>query len=100
MAAPHVGAEMKKTKTKAKTKPKKEKTVTPEGGWRNAAIALGKCARLTLNTNGKLGVGSGMVFDQKTKMVTRWEKQFFDALDTLGIVYDRDKYYASKRSKR
>jgi len=64
-----------------------------------ATTALAKCAMFTLASGGKLGVGSGMTIDLKTKKVSHWSTQFFDALDMVGIVYDRDKYFEKKRKR-
>jgi hypothetical protein len=62
-------------------------------------IALAQCAILVLEARGRLGVGSGMVMDMKTKKCERWETQFFDALDAVGIKYDREVYYAKKTQR-
>lgn len=51
-------------------------------------------------SRGKLGAGSGMTIDLKTRKVRHWSTQFFDALDMVGIVYDRDKYFEKPKRKR
>lgn len=66
---------------------------------RKKVAALARCAMLTLDSRGRLGVGSGMTIDLRTRKVERWETPFFDALDAVGITYDRDKY-ATSRKKR
>lgn len=87
---------------KAKTKKSTKKTRTEEEyqELRKATVALANCAVLTLASNGKVGVGSGMTIDLKTKVVSHWSTQYFDALDMVGIVYDRDKYFEKPKSKR
>lgn len=64
-----------------------------------ATTALVRCAVLTLNSDGKLGVGSGMLINTKTKKVEHWSTQFFDALDMVGLVYDRKKFFEKKRKR-
>lgn len=88
-------------KKAAKAKPKAKKTRTEEEyqELRTATTALAKCAVLTLHSNGKLGVGSGMVMDLKTRQVTHWSNQFFDALEMVGIKYDRSKFFEKKRRR-
>ncbi len=66
---------------------------------RQKTVALVRCVVLTLDTRGKIGVGSGMVMDMRTKKIERWETQFFDALDAVGVVYDRDEYFAAKKKR-
>ena len=82
---------------------KKKAKKAPRVNWRKAAVELASCAVFTLRTGRHLGKGSGitMSVDKKTgKMMPgrRWEEKFFDALDTIGVVYDRNAYYA--RDKR
>jgi hypothetical protein len=95
-----------KTKSKPRpaalvTKPsKKMRTEAEYEELRQMTIALAKCVALTLNTRGKIGVGSGMTMDTKTKEIKRWEEQFFDALDAVGIKYDREAYYAARKRGR
>jgi hypothetical protein len=89
---------------KAKPKPKKaagKKTRTEEEyqELRKATVALANCAVLTLGSNGKIGAGSGMMIDLKTKEIRHWSTQFFDALDMVGISYDREKYFEKKRKR-
>lgn len=55
--------------------------------WRKAAIKLAACVAATLQTGGKIGMGSGMlmkVVDGK-KTIERWDKDFIEALDFIGI---------------
>lgn len=84
-----------------KQKPaKKTRTEAEYQELRKATTALAKCAVMTLQSNGKLGVGSGMTIDLKTKKVSHWSTQFFDALDMVGLVYDRDKFFEKPKRKR
>jgi hypothetical protein len=50
-------------------------------------MKLAKCVVLTLQTGGKLGVGSGMMMKEKDgkRIVERWDKDFHDALAFIGI---------------
>lgn len=84
----------------AKAKKKMVYTAKEYEELRQMTVALAKCAILTLQSNGKLGVGSGMVLDLKTKVARHWSAQFFDALDAVGIVYDRKKFFQKKGKKR
>lgn len=55
--------------------------------WRKAALKLAKCVVATIQTGGKIGMGSGMVMkmvDGK-RTIERWDKDFVDALDFIGI---------------
>lgn len=84
---------------KAKPKAKKTRTEEEYQELRKATVALAQCVNLTLASKGKIGVGSGMTIDLKTKVCRHWSTQFFDALDMVGIVYDRDKYFEKKRKR-
>jgi hypothetical protein len=84
-------------KTKKKTAAEWEKDYEE---LKKATTALAKCALLTLQSNGKVGVGSGMVIDLKTKKVEHWSTQFFDALDMVGLTYDRTKFFEKKGKRR
>ena len=65
---------------------------TPSGfdhecAWREGAVKLARCVVWTLQTGGKLGMGSGMVMrvvDGK-KTIERWDKDFIAALSFIGI---------------
>lgn len=86
---------------KKKTKPaKKTRTEAEYQELRKATVALANCAVLTLASGGKVGVGSGMTIDLKTQKVSHWSTQYFDALDMVGISYDRDKYFEKPKRKR
>lgn len=66
--------------------------------WRKAAIKLARCVVMVLQTDGKIGVGSGLVMrtEGKKKVLERWDKDFIEALAFIGIeVVDKPK--ASKR---
>lgn len=89
-----------KAKPKAKKSAKKTRTEEEYQELRKATVALANCAVLTLASRGKVGAGSGMTIDLKTKVVRHWSTQFFDALDMVGICYDRDKYFEKPKRKR
>ncbi len=87
----------------AKTKKKVEKKTRTEAEYqelKTATVALAKCVNLTLQTRGKLGVGSGMLYSDKTKTVEHWSTQFFDALELIGIRFDRDEFFSKAKKKR
>jgi len=67
---------------------------------RGVVVALARCADLTLKSDGKLGVGSGMMLNRSTGTAAHWSTQFFDALDAVGIVYDREKFFEKPSKKR
>ena len=79
-------------------KPKAEKSMKP---WtRDQTLALAKCCLFALNhLNTK---GGGVVMDFATMKTSRWQDQFFDALDGIGVEVDRDAYWKSstKKSRR
>ena len=55
--------------------------------WRKAALMLAKCVVATIQTRGKIGMGSGMVMkmvDGK-RTIERWDKDFVEALAFIGI---------------
>ena len=82
-------------------KEKKTRTESEYQELKAATTALAKCVNLTLQTRGKLGVGTGMMYDRKTKTVEHWSTQFFDAMELIGIKYDRDEFFAKpKKSKK
>lgn len=89
----------KSKKTKGEAKGKKQ-GLDHQCAWREAAIKLARCVVATLQADGKIGVGSGMVMKRVDgKMVVeRWDKDFHEALAFVGIkLVDKPK---SKRSKR
>lgn len=90
----------KKPAAKPKKSGKKTRTEEEYQDLRKATVALANCAVLTLSSNGKLGVGSGMTIDLKTKEISHWSTQFFDALDMVGICYDRDKFFEKPKRRR
>ena len=70
--------------------------------WRKAALKLAKCVVATIQTGGKIGMGSGMVLkmvDGK-RTIERWDKDFVDALDFIGIEMVDKKKTPSKRKVR
>jgi hypothetical protein len=85
---------------KPKKAAKKTRTEEEYQELRKATVALANCAVLTLASNGKVGAGSGMTIDLKTKVCRHWSTQYFDALDMVGICYDRDAYFSKPKRKR
>lgn len=67
----------------SKKKPKRERF-----SWKTAALKLAKCVVATIRTNGKIGMGSGLVMhrgpDGKVQ-VERWDKDFIEALAYIGL---------------
>lgn len=92
-------AARKKIKKKSKLPELKLRTEAEYQELRAMTIALANCAILTLASKGKLGVGSGMILDRKTGVARHWSTSFFDALDDVGIVYNRDKFFAKPKRK-
>lgn len=85
---------MKKSKKKSA---KKTRTEAEYQELRKSTTMLARCCVLTLASKGKLGVGSGMILNLKTRVSRHWSTDFFDALDSVGIVYDREKFFEKKR---
>ena len=72
-----------------------------ECDWRTAALKLARCVAWTLQTGGKLGMGTGMVMkvvDGK-KTVERWDKDFVEALAFIGIEVSDPKPKKRSRSR-
>ena len=70
--------------------------------WRKAALKLAKCVVATIQTGGKIGMGSGMVMkvvDGK-RTVDRWDKDFIEALDFIGLKMVDKKPKPKKPRKR
>ena len=55
--------------------------------WRQAALKLAACVVATIQTDGKIGMGSGMVMkvEDGKKTIERWDKDFVEALAFIGI---------------
>ena len=68
-------------------------------GWREAAIKLAKCVVATIQTDGKIGMGSGMVMSvvDGKKTIERWDKDFIEALAFIGIEVSDPKPKKRKR---
>jgi hypothetical protein len=68
--------------------------------WRKASLMLAKCVAATIQTGGKIGMGTGMVMkvvDGKTT-IERWDKDFVEALDFIGLkVVDKKPKKPPKR---
>jgi hypothetical protein len=99
MKSPRAPATTVKT---AKRPTKRAKGKRERFSWKTAALKLAKCVVLTIQSNGKIGVGSGQVMyrDAAGKMhIQRWDKDFVEALAYIGIeVVDKPKSKA-RRSK-
>ena len=71
--------------------------------WRKAALKLAKCVVWTIQTGGKLGMGSGMVMkvvDGK-RTVERWDKDLIEALAFIGLeVVDKKKRTTKRRTTK
>jgi hypothetical protein len=89
----------KKAAKKPKKAARKTRTEAEYQELRKAAVALARCVNLTLQTRGQVGKGSGMLFDSETKTVEHWSTQFFDAMEMIGITYDRDQFFEKKRKR-
>lgn len=55
--------------------------------WRKASILLAKCVIATLQSGGKIGMGSGLVMKAVNgkRIVERWDKDFIEALAFIGV---------------
>lgn len=55
--------------------------------WRKAAFMLAQCVAATLHTDGKIGMGTGMVLRTVNgkKTIERWDRDFIAALAFIGI---------------
>jgi hypothetical protein len=56
--------------------------------WRQATLKLAKCVVATLQADGKIGIGSGLVMRTVNgkKVIERWDKDFIEALAFIGIA--------------
>jgi len=85
---------------KSKTAKAKKYGLDHDCDWREAAVKLARCVVATLQADGKIGVGSGLVMkvvDGK-RIVERWDKDFIEALAFIGVeVVDKSN---SKRVKK
>jgi hypothetical protein len=79
---------------------KKTRTESEYQELKKATVALAACVNATLQTRGKIGMGTGMVFDRKTKKVEHWSTQFFDAMELVGIKYDREEFFAKPKKPK
>lgn len=70
--------------------------------WRKATVMLAKCVVATLQADGKIGMGSGMVMRVKggKKTIERWDKDFIEALAFIGIEMVDTKKPDKKRKTR
>jgi len=87
----------KKTKKKSKGPALKLWTDAEYQELREMTVELANCAVIVLASGGKIGVGSGMVLNKKTGEVEHWTTRFFDALDDVGVCYNREAYFKGKK---
>jgi hypothetical protein len=94
-------------KAPEKAPEKSPKSAAPAGlehkcDWRKAALMLAKCVVATVQTGGKIGMGSGMVMkvvDGK-KTIERWDKDFIEALAFIGVEFTDEKPKPKAKRKR
>mgnify|MGYP001561852896 CR=1 FL=1 len=75
------------SKTRGKTRTRGAEGFNCHCHWRTATIMLAQCVIATLQTDGKIGMGTGLVMkvvDGK-RIVERWDKDFLEALAFIGI---------------
>jgi hypothetical protein len=80
----------------------KSTTKSKRFSWKTAALKLARCVVTTIKTDGKIGMGSGLVMHRdaagKTH-VERWDKDFIKALAYIGVeVVEKPK--APKRNAK
>ena len=59
--------------------------------WRKAALALARCVIADIQSGGKLGMGSGLVFSKRedgSPVVQRWDVEHLAALEYIGIEFE------------
>jgi len=70
--------------------------------WKTAALKLAKCVVMTIQTDGKIGVGSGLMMrrgDDGKSYVKRWDKDFIEALAYIGVeVVEKPKQPKRRRA--
>lgn len=94
-------------KLAGKREPNKKDAAEPsfdhDCGWRQATIKLASCVAATLRTDGKIGMGTGMVMKVKDgkRIVERWDTDFVEALAFIGIeVVDKPKRGRARREAK
>ncbi len=88
---------------KAHTEIRKVKGFKHTCAWREASIMLAKCVIATLQTDGKIGMGTGLVMKvvDGRRIVERWDKAFIEALAFIGIkVVDKKTDNNKKKAKK
>lgn len=66
----------------------KTKTKTKRFSWKTAALKLAQCVVATIKSDGKIGMGTGMVMYRNkdgTTRIERWDKDFIEALAYIGV---------------
>lgn len=59
--------------------------------WRKAALALARCVVADIQSGGRLGMGTGLVFskrDDGSSVVQRWDVEHIAALRYIGIEFE------------
>lgn len=89
---------MKKVRT---TSSRKIRGLKHNCAWREAALMLAKCVVATLQADGKIGVGSGLVMKvvDGERFFERWDKDFIEALAFVGIEMVDKKTIDKKKAK-
>jgi len=93
---------MKKKAQKKVPKVKKKLGHDHDCFWREASMKLAKCVIFVIQTDGKLGVGSGMVLNGEggKVVVERWDKSLIEALAFIGLdVVERPSKKPKRRSR-
>lgn len=69
--------------------------------WREAAMKLAQCVITTVQADGKIGVGTGLVMTKVNGKTTieRWDKAFVEALAFIGIEVVRKPPHKAKKAK-
>jgi hypothetical protein len=71
--------------------------------WKEAAMKLAHCVITTVQADGKIGVGSGLVMSKVNGKTTieRWDKAFIEALAFIGIeVVDSPRAKPARKTKK
>lgn len=89
---------MSSKKTKVPASKRRRKTYrspySPE-----ATLELASCAVFALKFLSSKG--SGVIYNFKTRTTEgTWQDKFFNALDSVGIEYDREQYFDARDNKK
>jgi hypothetical protein len=92
----------KRASKRSKATAKTELGSDHECFWRTATLKLASCVAATLQADGKIGMGSGMVMkvvDGK-RIIERWDKDFIEALNFIGIEVSERPSRKERKTKR